>query len=248
MLLLAVLPLLVSAACDLTRALTQCLQVDLSACKKAANGDMMTECQCATTAQTCVVNADCAADASALATLQLGFVGSGCNLPESTALPAQGSACSTTGATYCYATLTRCGGENIGSGYPQPAVCGMCLDNYVACVVKYHCGGLGQIKTQFNSAVRGFRCNSVDDFDAKVAALTATNATVAGSTTLSNAAATSPAPTSLPRVATQVPIPTATGGSVSMGHSDTILSNACATSASILIASTVGVFASSVVW
>lgn len=175
---LLLLPLLlllvgsVDAVCDQSRALTQCLQVDLSACKKAASGDKPSECLCAATAQTCVNSADCAADASVLATLQLAFIGSACVLPESTALPAQGTTCSSTGASFCYATLTRCGGENMGTGYPQPAVCGMCLDNYVACVVHYQCAAVAQIKAQFNTAVRGFRCDAVD-FDAKVVAAAA---------------------------------------------------------------------------
>jgi hypothetical protein len=188
----------VVAACDQSRALTQCLQADLSACKTAAIGDKPTECQCATTAQTCVNSADCAADASVLATLQLAFIGSACVLPESTALPAQGSTCSSTGASYCYATLTRCGGENMGSGYPQPAVCGMCLDNYVACVVKYQCAAVAQIKTQFNTAVRGFRCDAVD-FDARVAAAIAVSTAPPASTTASvtKSSASSGAPLSL---------------------------------------------------
>jgi hypothetical protein len=152
---------LVHGACDTGRSVNVCLSADLNQCKTNAADDTA-KCACVTTAQACITAADCGKDAAILGTLQLAYAAMGqtCEMPESTALPSVGAACSITGSTYCSSAVNWCARVNRGSGFPQPAVCNGCLDNYAACFQRYNCRDTNA-QTAFKFAGLGFMCGDV---------------------------------------------------------------------------------------
>lgn len=152
---------LVFAACDTSRSVNVCLSADLNACKSSATTDVA-KCACVTTAQACIITADCGKDAAVLGTLQLAYAAMAqtCEMPETTALPSVGGVCSVSGQTYCLNAVNWCARINRGSGFPQPAVCNGCIDALSTCLNKYACVD-AYAQMAFKLSGMAFQCGDV---------------------------------------------------------------------------------------
>lgn len=162
---------------------TKCLTSELTACK---NANKTNACACADAALLCVGAADCAAAPTLLATAQLGFSGSGCEVPPAAAVPSVAGACSITGRSRCFANLNWCAIATRGSNpFPQPGVCTLCNANFFACIIEYACQTTPDTRTAFAQAQAVYKCAGADaDFDARLQAASG------GTTSAANALST----------------------------------------------------------
>jgi hypothetical protein len=176
-----------SQDCD-TSAGLKCLTSDLTACKKITTND---PCMCAATAIACLAAAKCENNPTLLATAQLGFSGSSCEIPESAALPSAAGACSITGSSRCTSNLNTCAIRTRGANpFPQPGVCTDCVDTWFACIKSYACGAEATTKTAFNTAQGVYRCSPAIDFDMRIGAIaTSASATLSSGTSTSSGSA-----------------------------------------------------------
>lgn len=177
-----------AAECD-GAAGAKCLTTDLSNCKAA---NKTNPCPCADASLVCLAAADCAASPTLLATAQLGFSGSSCEVPPAAAVASVGGACSITGRSRCFANLNWCAIKTRGSNpFPQPGVCTTCNANFFSCAIEYKCEGLADTRSAFDMAQRVYKCVGAEaDFDAGVKAAGGTAPSAGPTTTAAPGVAT----------------------------------------------------------